>query len=103
MLLGFLLSPVIMAVIVGLVVVYAKVSNLPKPGIGRLVVRSVVYAAAGAGGSLVLLIIWMLWYEQTIGYSAGNAPVGWLFFYGPVSAVLGQVVALIRWWRERRL
>ena len=103
MLLGFLLSPVIMAVIVGLVVVYAKVSNLPKPGIDRLVARSVKYAAVGAGASLVLLIVLMIWYEQTTGYSAGNAPLGWLFFYGPVSAALGQMVALILWWREKRL
>jgi hypothetical protein len=46
-------------------------------------------------------IVWMIWYEKTTGYSAGNAPSGWIFFYGPLSAMLRQLVALTIWWFKK--
>lgn len=101
-LLGIIFSPLIMAIIAGLLILYAKVSALPKPGIDRLVAHSVAYAAAGAAASFVLLSVWMFWYEQSAGYSVGSATGTWLIFHGPLSIALGQLVALILWWREKR-
>jgi hypothetical protein len=43
----------------------------------------------------------MVSYEHTTGYSAGNAPIAWIFFYGPISAAMGEIVALVQWWMQR--
>jgi len=92
------LSPLFAAILAVLVVLSAKLAHLSKPKPSYLVELSLKYAGIGAGASLVLTIVWMIWYEKTTGYSAGNGPLGWIFFYGPLSAALGQLVALVKWW-----
>ena len=92
------LSPLFAALLAALVVLGTKLAHLPKPKATYLVELSLKYAVIGAGISLGLTIVWMIWYEKTTGYSAGNGPLGWIFFYGPLSAALGQLVALVRWW-----
>ena len=57
----------------------------------------------GSIASLACTIGWMVWYENTTGYSAGNAPLGWIFFYGPASAAVGQLLALVVWWFRKPL
>jgi hypothetical protein len=98
MLLAAFLSPLLMVVMAAIVVAMSKLHSMPKPKISMLVWISVAFAAAGAAASLIFTIAWMVWYEKTTGYSAGNAPLGWIFFYGPASAALGQLLALIVWW-----
>ncbi len=98
LLLFLFLSPLFAAILAALVVMSAKLAHLAKPKPSYLLELSLKYAVIGAGASLVLTIVWMIWYEKTTGFSAGNAPLGWIFFYGPVSAALGQFVALARWW-----
>jgi hypothetical protein len=66
--------------------------------IGMLVWTSAAFAVAGAIATLAFTVAWMIWYEKTTGYSAGNAPLGWIFFYGPLGAAFGQLVALVLWW-----
>jgi hypothetical protein len=97
-LLAAFLSPLAMVVVAAVVVFMAKLSSKPKPAVGALIGMSFTFAAAGAVVSLAFTIGWMIWYEKTSGYSAGNAPLGWIFLYGPASAALGQLVALIVWW-----
>ena len=97
-LLAAFLSPLAMIVVAGAIVAIAKILSLPKPKVGALIWMSIALAAAGAIASLIYTIGWMIWYENTTGYSAGNAPLGWIFFYGPASAALGQLLALIVWW-----
>ncbi len=80
------------------VVLIAKTRGRPIERIGRLVWTSAAFALAGAVATLVLTIAWMIWYEKTTGYSAGNGPLGWIFFYGPLGAASGQLVALLLWW-----
>lgn len=55
------------------------------------------YAGGGAGATLIYTIGWMIWYEKTTGYSAGNAPLGWIFFLGPVGALIGALIGLLVW------
>lgn len=98
MLVALFLSPVLMIVVAAGVVLYARTAQLAKPSIGYLVSRSIGFAVIGAVASLLLTIGWMIWYERSTGYSAGNAPLGWIFFYGPLSAACGQLAALIAWW-----
>jgi len=59
-----------------------------------LVVSSIV---AGAGITLTATITWMVWYEKTTGYSAGNAPLGWIFFFGPAGVAISFVVGFMVW------
>ncbi len=50
---------------------------------------------------MLLTIAWMTWNEKTSGFSAGNAPLAWIFFYGPFSVALGQLLALTVWWFKK--
>ena len=93
-----LFSPLLIAALAIIFVVYAKLAALPKPSIASLIGNSFLYAVVGTIVSLILTIVWMVWYESSTGYSAGNGPLAWIFFYGPVSAALGQLAALVRWW-----
>jgi hypothetical protein len=93
-----ILSPILAGVLATGVVLLANAKNIEKPPVLTLVVRSVAYAIAGGALSLACTIIWMIWYERSTGYDAGNAPLGWIFFYGPASAALGQIIALLHWW-----
>ena len=69
-----------------------------KRPLRSLIGRVVLYAAAGAALSLGGTIACMVWYERSTGFSAANAPVGWLFFYGPISITTAELAALIHWW-----
>jgi len=54
-----------------------------------------LFAASAAGFSLLYTVIDMIQYERETGYSAGNAPVGWLFLCLPASIFLGIIAALV--------
>jgi hypothetical protein len=97
------LSPLLAAAVAVVVYMSAKWAHLPKPRATYLVRLSLTYAAIGASVSLLLTIVWMNWYEGSTGISAGNAPIGWIFFSGPLSAALGQLAALSRWWFTKPL
>jgi hypothetical protein len=92
------LSPLIIVIIAKLVFFLAKTAGLQKRDGKYLVSRSWWFELIGAGTSLLWLIDWMIKYEKNTGFSAGNAPLFWIFFYGPVSAAAGQLLALIVWW-----
>lgn len=94
-------SPLIAALIAVGAVVLARTTGKQKAKVITLVVLSLLFAIAGAGVSLIYTIDWMASYEESTGYSAGNAPLGWMFSYGPVSAALGQLLALAVWWFKK--
>jgi len=94
-------SPVLMLVAAVAVVLIAELKGRPIERISRLIWTSAAFALAGAVATLVLTIASMIWYEKTTGYSAGNGPLGWIFFYGPVGAAFGQLVALLLWWFKK--
>ena len=93
-----ILSPVAMVVIASAVVAVVKACGLRKAKVSTLISMSVAFAAGGAAVALAYTVGWMVWYTYTTGYSAGNAPLAWIFFYGPASAAVGQLLALIVWW-----
>lgn len=95
-----LLLPVLALLVQAGFYVYAKSMHLEKPSVGRLVIKSFKYSFIGVVISLLLTIAWMVWYEYSSGYSAGNGPIGWILFYGPVSVAIGQIMALSRWWKN---
>ena len=64
-----------------------------------LVLKTFKYGFIGLALSLAHTIWWMGWYEKTSGFSAGNAPLGWIFFSGPMSFSIGQYIALYRWYK----
>ena len=98
MLVALFLSPGLMILVAAGMVLYARTAQISKRSIGYVVSRSIVFAVIGAVASLLFTIGWMIWYERSTGYSAGNAPLGWIFFYGPLSAACGQLAALTAWW-----
>jgi hypothetical protein len=94
-------SPLAITGLAVLLVAYAKLAGLRKPSLESLIRSGIFYAAIGALASLALTIVWMVWYEASTGYSAGNGPLAWIFIYGPVSATLGMIAALARWWFKK--
>jgi hypothetical protein len=98
-LLVIFLSPGWMAAI-QLVAFVTYQPNAERPSGASLVRLSIKYAFVGASLSLALTIAWMIIYEATTGFSAGNGPLGWIFIYGPASVACGQLVALVRWWSQ---
>lgn len=97
-LIAALFSPLAAAVFVAAAALVALRGKSPRRSVGKLLISVLVSSCAGALISLAAVIVWMSWYERTTGYSAGNAPAGWIIFYGPISMALGEVVALIWWW-----
>ena len=98
LLLAMLLSPVIALVIAIVAVSIAKLKQLPKSNLKSLLLLTVLFAIAGAVTTLLMTIAWALWYEHSTGFNAGNAPLGWIFFFGPFGVALGQLCALTVWW-----
>ena len=96
-------SPAVALIIALVVWGYAKSNSLPKPESWVLIVLTLAFAAAGATITLLMTMAWMEWYEHTTGYGAGNAPLRWIFFYGPVGIAIGQLCALAVWWFKNRL
>jgi hypothetical protein len=93
-----LFSPILGLAFSFVATILAAEVGLRKPPISVLIARTVSYAAAGAVLSLGATIVWMVWYEWSTGFDAGNGPLFWIFFAGPISATLGELVALVRWW-----
>lgn len=95
-----LILPIALVVIeICFVVVVRHINFTTSPG-SLLALKSIKYGIVGVALSLALTIAWMLGYECLTGYNAGNAPLGWILFYGPISFALGQIVALGRWWKN---
>ncbi len=92
-------SPLIMLVVSAIAWFRVIRANKPHAPGRKLITSSLKYAVIGLVLSLILTIVWAVGYESATGYSAGNAPLVWIFFGGPLGASLGQLVALIRWLR----
>lgn len=94
------LLPLVAAMIELGAFIYARKYELSKASPSILVLVSIKYGVFGAAASLLLTIGWMYWYESSSGYSAGNAPAGWILFLGPLSFSMGQIAALVQWWKN---
>jgi hypothetical protein len=80
-----------------MVVVFGALFATETRSMRALVLYTVLFALAGAVLSLIGTIAWMVWYERFTGYSAGNAPLGWIFVYGPASTAIGELVGFAIW------
>jgi hypothetical protein len=94
-------SPIVAGVTAVLVWAVAKALGLAKPTLAGLAVVSLIGGMVGAGITLGYTIVWMIWYQATTGFDPGNAPLGWLFFLGPLGFAAGELVGLIMWWFKR--
>jgi hypothetical protein len=98
---AIIFSPLLMVLVAFIFVWIAKLAKFKKANMQYLIGHTIIYAAIGAGATLIFTIAWMIWYETTTGYSAGNGPLAWIFLYGPAGASLGQLIALIVWWFKK--
>jgi len=92
-----LTAPLIVLVFTIFVDFVARHANLKKEGTSELFKRTFLYGLIGAGGTLLYTILWMIWYEISTGYGAGNGPLEWIFFLGPLSMAAGQILGIIVW------
>ena len=84
------------------VITYRVKKNSHAVGVYIPLVQAFKWGSILAVVSLIWLIGWIVWYERSTRYSAGNAPVGWLVFYGPLSFGCGQVLGLAMWFLGER-
>jgi hypothetical protein len=102
-------SPIAVAVISLIVFLACRAPRFRRPSGKALVGVSAAAAAICAALTLAYTIMEMAWYEAGTGRSAGNGPLGWILFSGPLSVAVGFVVALVAWlfawppnlWRSR--
>jgi hypothetical protein len=94
-----LLSPILALIVVGGFAFYFPSSS--RRSRKWLFVRVIAYGLVAVVISLALTVGWMYWYETASGFSAGNAPVFWMLFLGPLSAASGELVALLHWWTKK--
>lgn len=97
LLLAFIVSPVIVIVLTIIAISYARRIRKPVPSIGLLVAYNFGYALLMSALAIGLTVWYMVHYEATTGYSAGNAPAG-LIFLLPMAIGSGQFFALLHWW-----
>ena len=95
------ISPVLAALAAAVVVFAARISGTPIAPLGQLFSKSATLAVTGAVVALLYTVVSAIWYERTTGFSAGNAPLGWMFVYGPLGVAFGQLAALVLWWFKR--
>jgi hypothetical protein len=55
------------------------------------------WGAVTAGASLVVFILWMVWIYFTKTHDLGQAPLVWIFGFGPISFLIGTIVGFIIW------
>lgn len=96
-----MLSPVLALALVLALGRLARLNHSSTGSFQSLVRLVLLFALGGAGATLVLTIAWMIWYEHSTGFSAGNGPLGWIFVYGPIGAALGEICALAVWWFKK--
>lgn len=94
------LSPAFVAIIELVIMTNIRRAGITKPSQFSLLMYSVFFAFIGAAVSLLFTIVSMVRYEATTGYCAGNGPLAWIIVYGPLSAALGQTIALV-WWYSK--
>ena len=95
-LLALMASP-ILVLLVQFLAVKRAASEKRSKSVKDLVFYSVTYAILASLAAIGLTIWYIVHYESTTGYNAGNAPLG-LIFYLPVATAFGQLVALVEWW-----
>jgi len=54
-------------------------------------------SAIFSGISLIGVIAWGVWYTCSTGYDANQAPLAWIFLYGPASFALGEMIGFALW------
>ena len=92
-----------MLILSGLFCVIAKYKKIKTAPLETLLAYVAAYTAVSAALTLAYTIYWMIDYERTTGYSAGNGPLAWIFIYLPLSFTLGQFVGLIHWWQKKSI
>jgi len=96
-LLTALTSPIYAGIASTLVATTAIFTSNRKPSIKSLIIKIIAYVGIGLILSLAYTIYAMVQYEATTGYSAGNGPLGWIFYYAPLSITCGIIVATLHW------
>ncbi len=91
------LSPVIISVLLLGIFKLIKTDRKPNAEIGALILKCLVGGSIAAGISLIGVLAWGGWYTYKTGYDANQAPLAWIFLYGPASFALGEVIGFIIW------
>lgn len=92
-----LLSPFVVFAIE--ILLYFPIKNYFKPhSYARdFLIKCFVFAAIFAGLSLAGVIGRMIWYSYQTGIDSNQGPLVWIFFYGPISIAIGEIVGFIVW------
>lgn len=50
-----------------------------------------------AGASLAVFVVWMVWASIKTKTDLGQAPLAWIFGFGPICFTIGTVVGFVIW------
>jgi hypothetical protein len=91
------ISPILAGLIAVAAYAVASRLRLERPSGGRFLFNLVIAAALGGGISLGFTMIESILFEADSGYSAGNAPLGWILFVGPPSVAISILACTASW------
>jgi len=94
-------SPVLATIVLAVAYATARAAHLQKPAGAVLVRAAVKVAAIFVGTALALTILAMVMFELTMNTNSGNAPLGFILIYGPLSAAAGILLVVVGWWLGR--
>ena len=60
------------------------------------------FGAITAAVLLVVLILWSIVYGFMTGASSAQAPLAWIFFFGPISFAIGEFLGFAMWSKNMR-
>jgi hypothetical protein len=74
-----------------------KTSWRPNAEFKSLIINCLIGGAIAAGISFMGVLAWGGWYTYKTGYDSNQAPLAWIFLYGPASFAFGEVIGFITW------
>ena len=90
-------SPLYAFIVSVVIAILFRIFSKNPPPIRNLINNSLIYIGVFLATSFVYMIIWMVYYEYTTEFSAGNAPLGWIFIYAPLAITCGLIIGLFHW------
>src|ERR1039457_5033760 len=99
----FIFSPIAAYIIIfGLFYLHRHLFKL-NTSLSECMGRCFKWGIATAGASLVIFILWMVWSYITTKQDNGQAPLAWIFGFGPISFMIGSIIGFMMWCKSNLL
>ncbi len=92
-----ILSPVIVSGLLLAIFKSIKTNRRPNAELKTLMLKCFIGGSIAAAVSFMGVLAWGGWYTYKTGYDANQAPLAWIFLYGPASFSVGEIIGFVTW------